>query len=129
MNNDSIRIDLEQIHQSVDKIIYTISKKPEQADNIYNFFSYYLPAIVKIIDHVDEIENQNLTSKESITFLENSTSMIHEANIAFEKILSKLYQSDIVDSDAEMKVFNTMLKSDGINEEINIEEEKEEDYE
>ena len=31
----------------------------------------------------------------------------------FKSQLSNLYQADIVDTDAEMKVFETMLKADG----------------
>lgn len=46
--------------------------------------------------------------------------MIKEANDSFKKLLDSLYQSDIVDADAEMKVFNTMLKSDGLSNEIEI---------
>ena len=33
---------------------------------------------------------------------------------AFEIILSNLYKKDIVDADAEMKVYEMMLKADGI---------------
>ena len=39
--------------------------------------------------------------------------MISEINGAFKKQLASLYQSDLVDADAEMKVFDAMLKSDG----------------
>ena len=40
-------------------------------------------------------------------------SMIGKINSAFKNQLSNLYQSDMVDTDAEMKVFETMLKADG----------------
>ena len=39
--------------------------------------------------------------------------MIEKINIAFKNQLSNLYQSDIINLDAEMKVFDNMLKSDG----------------
>ena len=39
--------------------------------------------------------------------------MIEKINNAFKSQLSNLYQADIVDTDAEMKVFETMLKADG----------------
>ena len=38
---------------------------------------------------------------------------IKKINNAFKNQLSNLYQSDIVDTDAEMKVFEGMLKADG----------------
>ena len=40
-------------------------------------------------------------------------SMVGKINNAFKNQLSNLYQSDMVDTDAEMKVFETMLKADG----------------
>ena len=126
MNDEQIKTDLNEITKSVDQIINACTKKPERADGIYNFFSYYLPATVKIVDKLDEIENENLTSKESKKFLQSSKKLLSEANKAFDKIVSKLYQSEITDSDADMKVFNTMLKSDGYNEEIVVEEDSNE---
>ena len=42
-----------------------------------------------------------------------------------ENILNSLYQSEIIDMDAEMKVFSSMLKADGLNEdELNIKKEE-----
>ena len=35
-------------------------------------------------------------------------------NNAFKTILSSLYQKDIIDADADMKVYNMMMKADGI---------------
>ena len=40
--------------------------------------------------------------------------MIAETKEAFETILSSLYQKDLIDADAEMKVYDLMLKADGI---------------
>ena len=39
--------------------------------------------------------------------------MMEKINNAFKNQLANLYQSDIVDTDAEMKVFDSMLKADG----------------
>ena len=39
--------------------------------------------------------------------------MIREINKSYKNILSSLYQSEVVDMDAEMKVFDSLLKADG----------------
>lgn len=41
--------------------------------------------------------------------------MLDAVNKAFKNILNSLYQSEIIDMDAEMKVFSSMLTSDGFN--------------
>lgn len=105
---------LGEITVSVDKIIETIHKYPKKAKSVKNFFDYYLPVIVNISSRYDEIENQKLVSKDGKEFMKSADKMIVEASGAFQNILSTLYQKDIVDADAEMKVFNSMLKADGI---------------
>ena len=58
-------------------------------------------------------KNQKLNTEDSKKFMESTQKMVKKINEAFKKQLSNLYQSDMIDTDAEMKVFDTMLKSDG----------------
>lgn len=115
IESDNIKNNLNEISKSVDKIIKTIEKSPKKIKNIDNFFDYYLPITVKIIDRYNEIEDQNLSSIDSKKFIKETDKMIEEINDAYKKILDKLYQSEMIDIGADMKVFDTMLKSDGFN--------------
>ena len=108
-----IRSELAEIYESVSKIINTITKNPNKIKQVDNFFDYYLPVTIRIIDRYDEIENQKLSSKESKKFIDSTNNMIKEINKSYKKILNSLYESEIVDTDAEMKVFNSLLKDDG----------------
>jgi hypothetical protein len=114
VEDKDVRDNLIDINKTVDKIITAVAKKQKKKKEIDNLFDYYLPVLVKIIKRYDEIENQDLKSKESKKFMESTNKMILEAKDAFHNILSNLYESDIVDADAEMKVFMTMVKSDGL---------------
>ncbi|MBQ9315120.1 MAG: 5-bromo-4-chloroindolyl phosphate hydrolysis family protein [Clostridia bacterium] len=113
IEDEDIRKDLNEIHETVDKIIFTISTKPNKKKKVKNFFDYYLPVTIKILNRYDEIENQRLSSDEGNKFMAQAKKMISEINAAFKKQLANLYQSDLVDADAEMKVFDAMLKADG----------------
>ncbi len=118
---------LQEIHDSTSKIINVVTKNPGKEKSISNFFDYYLPVLVKIVSRYDEIENQRLTSKDSKKFMTTTAEMIEEVNDAFKKILASLYQEEIVDADAEMKVFNQMLKADGFNDKgLLVKEDKDE---
>lgn len=105
---------LNEIHDTVTKIIDVVEKNPKKATQTNNFFDYYLPVLIKIVTRYDEIENQRLISKEGKSFMEKADKMIKDTNQAFKTILSSLYQKDIMDADAEMKVYDLMLKADGI---------------
>ena len=115
IEDEEIKKQLNEIHDSVSKIIETVEKKPKKVNQTDNFFDYYLPITVKLVDRYDEIENQKLSSSESKKFLQSTNKMVGEINRAYKKILSDLYRTDIVDMDAEMKVFDSLLKADGFN--------------
>ena len=104
-----IRVSLPILWSNLKTLIFIFSHL-----KINNFFDYYLPVLIKIIGKYDEVENQKLKSKEGKEFLEKADKMIADTKKAFSTILDSLYQNDIMDADAEMKVYNTMLKADGI---------------
>ena len=115
IDDQEIKNNLREISGSINRIISTIEKDPRKIKNLSNFFDYYLPVTVKIIDRYNEIEDQNLSSKDSKKFIVSTNNMVKEINSAFHKILNSLYEKDIIDTDVEMKVFNSMLKNDGFN--------------
>ena len=112
---------------TITKIIDTVFKNPKKIKKIRNFFDYYLPVLLNIILRYDEIENQKLTTKEGKEFMASAEKMIAEADESFKSLLSNMYQSDMIDIGAEMKVFNSMLASDGVlGSEIQVKEDKNE---
>ena len=126
IEKESLQKELNEINDSVGKIIKTIEKEPKKLKKANNLFDYYLPVTIKIIDRYDEIENQKLSSAESKKFFESTDKMISEVNKSYKKILAELYKSDIVDMDAEMKVLNSLLKADGFDDtEIDVKKEEE----
>ena len=73
-----------------------------------------MPVLIKIVSKYDEIENQRLVSNEGKNFLKKADKMIEGINKSFQMILSSLYQKDIMDVEADLKVYDMMLKADGI---------------
>ncbi len=114
IKDKEIKSSLNNIVSTTNKIIETVKENPNKAEKIDSFFEYYLPTVEKIAERYEEISSKNITSKEGTKFLGSAKEMLKEADGAFEKILSSLYKSEIIDADADMKVFNTMLGSDGI---------------
>ena len=55
IDDDGIKKDLKEINDTVDKIIKTIEKNPEKEKKLKNFFDYYLPVTVKLVDRFNEI--------------------------------------------------------------------------
>ena len=114
VESESTKKNLMEIYDTVIKILNTVQFNPKKAKKIDNFFDYYLPVLIKIVKKYDEVENQRLKSTEGKEFLIKADKMIKDTNGAFSNILASLYQSDIIDADADMKVYDLMLKADGI---------------
>lgn len=120
IEDEDLVLNITQINNSVTKIINTVDKKRDKFKNMNNFFNYYLPVTYRILCKYDEIEDQRLNSEESKKFMESTKNMISKINQAFKDQLSKLYQTDIIDTDADIKVFDSMLKSDGFDNSTDI---------
>ena len=127
LEDEDLKKTLNEINTTVDKIIKTIEKDPTKEKNVKNFFDYYLPVTIKLVDRYDEIENQKINSSDSKKFYDNTKKTIVEINDVFKKFLNNLYQSDMIDTDVEIKVLNSMLKADGLDKnELNVKEGKHE---
>lgn len=114
VENIETKQDLKEINETINKILEEVEKNPKKEKSLNNFFDYYLPVLIKITTRYDEIENTRLTSKDEKTFMTKAEKIIKDTNKAFKTILSNLYQKDIMDTDADMKVYELMLKADGI---------------
>ena len=111
---------VQDICNTSNKIIDTLSKNPGKLSQVNNFINYYLPVTIKILQRYDEIENQKLNPEESQKFMKSVRDMIAKIKEAFHEQLNNMYQAEIIDTDAELKVFEEMLKSDGFLGDINI---------
>ena len=126
IDDNDIKIYLNEISDSTYKIIDAISKNKKKIKRTEKFFTYYLPITVGIINKYDEIENQNLSSKEVKEFYTKAKESLKEINNSFKKVLNGLYRSDIENVETDMKVLNNILKSDGFNDIELIKEDKDE---
>lgn len=98
IENEDLRKDLNEINSTIAKIITTIEKNPEKVKKLKNFFDYYLPVTVKLVDRYDEIENQKINSEEEKNFNTTTEKTIKEINGVFKQFLNILYQSDMNDT-------------------------------
>lgn len=113
VEDSGLQTDIRAIYQTTSKIIDTVSKSPKKIKNVQNFFSFYLPETLKLLRKYDEIENQRL-GKTGDEFMVKTRKMISKIKDSFNEQLAHLYQEDIIDTDADMKVFDSMMKSEGL---------------
>jgi 5-bromo-4-chloroindolyl phosphate hydrolysis protein len=126
IDDEDIKVYLKEINATTNKIISTVAKNKKKIKQSEKFFTYYLPITVGILEKYDDIENQKLSNSEAKKFFDNAKKSLKEVNISFKKILDNLYESDIENLEADMKVLNNILKSDGFSD-IQIQKEEEDE--
>lgn len=113
VEDEKLQANITEVHQTAKKIIDTISKNPDKLNQAQSFFNYFLPVTVKILKKYDLIENQSLENSEIKKFMDSTESMVEKIKNSFKVQLANLYQSDMIDTDAEMKVFEAMINAEG----------------
>ena len=112
VEDPDLQIDIREIYRTSKKIIDAVEKAPKKIKYVNTFFNYYLPETLKLLRKYDEIENQRL-GKSGDEFMARTRKMISKIKDAFNEQLAHLYQEDMIDSEASMKVFDSMMKSEG----------------
>lgn len=113
VEEENLKQNIIEVHDSAKKIIDTIAKEPNKLNQAQSFFNYYLPVTVRILKKYDLIENQSLENDDMKNFMKSTEKMIEKVKESFKIQLANLYQADMLDTDAEMKVFESLLKSEG----------------
>ena len=113
VDDEEVQEYLRGINTTTGKIISTVQKNRKKIKQSEKFFTYYLPITVGIVEKYDDIENQRLSSKDAKKYFESSKETLREINSSFKKILNNMYESDIENATADMKVLNNILNSDG----------------
>ena len=115
VEDNDLKTDIRSIYQTADKIINTVSKNPKKIKYVESFFDYYLPETLKLLYRYDEIENQRL-GKSGDDFMKKMRDMVSKLKDAFNEQLVHLYKEDMVNTSADMKVLDSMMKSEGFGE-------------
>lgn len=113
VENMELKSNVKEIYETTNKIIAKVSKDKNELKKIRTFINYYLPVTLKILVKYDEIENQNLNTKDGNEFMRTVEEKIKVISSSFKNQLNALYQSDYVNTDAELGVLENMLKSEG----------------
>lgn len=125
IEKDEIRADIVDICETSSKILTSVKENPKKTPQVRKFVDYYLPFTLNILNQYNTIEDQKLTSKESKEFMKKVETMLVRVKEACESQLNNMYETDLVSTNADIKVFETMLKTDGLvddNMNIKIEE-------
>ena len=114
IENETLREDITYVCDISDRILKSLKENPKKTGQVRKFIDYYLPFTLNILTQYNKIEDQELTSIESKEFMDKVEMMIGRVKEACEIQLNNMYESDLLNTNADIKVFETMLKTDGL---------------
>ncbi len=105
---------LKQLEILTQKIFAYVKQHPENLKQIRQFLNYYLPTTIKLLEQYVVLQNQGLRTgniDEGMTRIEN---MLEKIIAAFQQQLDSLFENDVVDITAEIRVMEKMMASEGL---------------
>ena len=105
-----IKKEIKEMIENLDKIYNELFNSPDKM-NLFNMYGeFYLPTISKIISKYCNLANKKIKSNEEQELLNNIENTLKKLNIHFQEKFNSLFEAEIIDLDADIKVLLKELK-------------------
>ncbi len=117
----NIAIEDEGVSDSIDRmeaasksIFEFVKKRPSKIPQIKKFMNYYLPTTLKLLIKYEELSSQEIKGEHISSTMFDIEGMMKTIATAFEKQIDSLYESDAMDVQADISVFESILEQEGL---------------
>lgn len=108
----SAQIDL--IERLTAQIFDCVRKNPKKLSQIRQFLNYYLPTTIKLMEQYVTLQNQSLKTENITEGMQKIEDLLDKVTIAFQRQLDALFEADVVDITADIRVMEQMMASEGL---------------
>lgn len=108
----SAQIDL--IERLTAQIFDCVRKNPKKFSQIRQFLNYYLPTTIKLMEQYVTLQNQSLKTENITEGMQKIEDLLDKVIIAFQRQLDALFEADVVDITADIRVMEQMMASEGL---------------
>lgn len=108
----SAQIDL--IERLTAQIFDCARKNPKKLSQIRQFLNYYLPTTIKLMEQYVTLQNQSLKTENITEGMQKIEDLLDKVIIAFQRQLDALFEADVVDITADIRVMEQMMASEGL---------------
>jgi len=105
---------IERIERITADILRTLREHPNRADNARRFMNYYLPTTLKLLESYRLMEKQSYQGKNIQASRQRIEIVMEKLVKAAEHQQDDLFNAEAMDVEAEIRVLETMMTSDGL---------------
>ena len=91
-----------------------VRKNPKKLSQIRQFLNYYLPTTIKLMEQYVTLQNQSLKTENITEGMQKIEDLLDKVIIAFQRQLDALFEADVVDITADIRVMEQMMASEGL---------------
>ena len=96
------------------QIFDCVRQHPEKLSQIRQFLNYYLPTTIKLMEQYVTLQNQNVKTENITAGMQKIEDLLDKVIVAFQRQLDALFESDVVDITADIRVMEQMMASEGL---------------
>jgi len=113
IDNNEMKKSLKSIIMISDKIYKEVVVNTEKLYKIRNFNNYYIVTVKKVLKQYINLKDKKIVNRESEELYNKIETFIVKVSNSFEKIYISLFEEEVLDIDAEIKVMMNELKIKG----------------
>ena len=105
---------IDRLEEISGKIFDCVKEHPEKLKQIRQFLNYYLPTTIKLMEQYVTLQNQSLKTENITEGMQKIEDLLDKVIIAFQRQLDALFEADVVDITADIRVMEQMMASEGL---------------
>ena len=105
---------LDLIERLPAQIFDCVRQHPEKLSQIRQFLNYYLPTTIKLMEQYVTLQNQSVKTENITEGMQKIEDLLDKVIVAFQRQLDALFESDVVDITADIRVMEQMMASEGL---------------
>ena len=107
---------LKQIESLLELILNAVKREPVKKKQIRQTMNYYMPTTIKLVNHYVVLQEQKIGGENIEEGMEKISAMLDSVVTALKKQLDGLFEADVVDITADIRVMEKKLVSEGLTE-------------
>jgi len=102
---------IEKTHQA---ILDYVQMNPDACQSIRKYMKYYVPSILKLLDHYDQLEAEQFSGSNAESSRKRIAELLSTADQAFKKQLDSLIDQQAMDITVEARVLENLMSREGL---------------
>ncbi|MHC1724299.1 MAG: 5-bromo-4-chloroindolyl phosphate hydrolysis family protein [Aminipila sp.] len=105
---------LDQLESVTTKIFDYVEQHPEKLPEIRKFMCYYMPITLKLVKAYQQFDEHGFNEGEIADTKKEIKGTLNTINMAYQNLLKKLMQTDILDVSSDISALETILAQEGL---------------